>query len=56
LKTAAEGLRLDLWASQNHWWNLARDEEFMARLDYEEKELMRELGLVLGFAVAMRRD
>ena len=54
LKTAArpEGLGLDLWAGQNRWWELAGDEAFMARLDPEEKELMRELGLALGFAPA----
>jgi hypothetical protein len=46
----AQGLGLDLWASQNRWWALAEDEKFRARLDPEEKELMRELGLALGFA------
>ena len=45
-----EGLGLDLWASQNRWWELANDEKFMARLDQDEKGLMRELGLALGFA------
>jgi hypothetical protein len=51
LKIAArpEGLGLDLWAGQNRWWELAENGEFMARLDTEEKEFMRELGLVLGF-------
>jgi hypothetical protein len=46
----AKGLGLDLWASQNRWWALAEDEAFRARLNQEEKELMRELGLALGFA------
>ena len=45
-----EGLKLNLWASQNRWWELAEDEEFMARLDPEEKKLMGGLGLALGFA------
>jgi len=45
----AEGL--DLWAGQNRWWALARDEKFTARLDQEEKELFRELGQALGFAL-----
>jgi len=44
----AEGL--DLWASQNRWWALARDEKFTARLDQEEKGLFRELGQALGFS------
>jgi alpha-amylase/alpha-mannosidase (GH57 family) len=44
-----EGLEMNLWATQNRWWELAENEEFMGRLDPEEKELMLELGLALGF-------
>ncbi|MDR2935440.1 MAG: hypothetical protein LBV70_06155, partial [Candidatus Adiutrix sp.] len=50
LKIAAGGLGLDLWSAQNRWWDLARDAKFMGRLDPEERELMRELGLALGFS------
>jgi len=46
-----EGLRLDLWASQNFWFELGEDENFQARLDLEEQELWRELGLALGFEI-----
>ncbi|MCL2029239.1 MAG: DUF3536 domain-containing protein [Deltaproteobacteria bacterium] len=47
LKNQPDGLGLDLWASQNLWPGL--NEKLKARLDPEEKELMRELGLCLGF-------
>jgi alpha-amylase/alpha-mannosidase (GH57 family) len=45
----ADGLGLDLWASQNRWLELADDKRFRSGLDLEEKELLRELGLTLGF-------
>ena len=42
-----EGLGLNLWASQNLWPPL--NEKLRARLDPEEKELICELSLLLGF-------
>jgi hypothetical protein len=45
-----EGLELNLWASQNRWWDLTDDKKFMTRLDQEEKNLMFELGAALKFA------
>jgi hypothetical protein len=60
LKIIPEGL--DLWALQNHWWEAAEKTGFpldgegeaggeVEGLAEEEKELMRELGLLLGFAL-----
>ncbi|UQZ88596.1 hypothetical protein C4J81_05000 [Deltaproteobacteria bacterium Smac51] len=45
-----EDFQLDLWKSQNQWYDLLNDPAFMSRLAIDEMEAMREIGDLLGFA------
>ncbi len=45
-----DGYNLDLWESQNQWYDLKTDPAWTARLTAEEADLMRRLGLALGFS------
>ena len=48
--TREEGFDIDLWASQNKWYTLRADQDFMSRLSPEESALMGVLGVALGFS------
>ena len=45
-----EGFNIDLWAGQNQWYTLRADTAFVSRLTPEEKALLDDLGVALGFS------